>query len=126
MSFGFRNSGSFSNLELFIKRARSNQLFSELNRFGQMGVDALAQATPIDSGETSLCWEYRIVQRKGKTGIEWFNTNENNGANIAILIQYGHGTGTGGYVQGVDYINPAIQPIFDQLAEDVWKKVTRG
>lgn len=125
MGFGFKNSGSFNNLELFFKRVSGNQLFSDLQRFGQMGVNALAKATPIDTGKTTRSWEYRIVQARGKVGVEWFNTHENNGANIAILIQYGHGTGTGGYIQGVDYINPAIKPIFDQISNEIWKKVTR-
>jgi hypothetical protein len=89
-----------------------------------MGVDALAKATPSESGLTAKSWGYRIYRNRNSTGIEWYNSNENNGVNIAILLQYGHGTGTGGYVSGQDYINPAIRPIFDRIAEDVWKKVT--
>lgn len=99
-------------------------IFSELDRYGRMGVDALASATPVASGLTAQSWNYRVVNGKGKKGLVWYNTNTNDGANIAILIQYGHGTGTGGYVAGYDYINPAIRPIFDKLADDIWRKVT--
>jgi len=101
-------------------------MYSDFDRFGQMGVDALAAATPRDSGATANAWRYGIERsRKGMT-IYWDNTNENKGAKIALLIQYGHGTGTGGYISGTDYINPSIKPVFDQIANDVWKKVTHG
>jgi hypothetical protein len=99
--------------------------FDNLEQYGQKGVDALASATPKDSGETAHCWAYKIERKSGKVSIVWSNTNVVNGSNIAVLIQYGHGTGTGGYVQGRDYINPAIRPIFDKIADDVWKKVTQ-
>lgn len=98
-------------------------LFNDLDKYGLMGVDALSNATPRDSGETAQSWKYKIVHKKGRHGIEWYNTHTNQGMQIAILIQYGHGTGTGGYVQGFDYINPAIKPIFDNIAEEIWKKV---
>lgn len=97
-------------------------LFKDLDRFGRMGVDALASATPLDTGETASSWGYKVTNTKSSAGIQWYNTNDK----VAILLQYGHGTGTGGYVQGKDYINPAIQPIFDKIADDVWKKVKNG
>lgn len=100
-------------------------IYSELDRYGKQGVDLLSSATPISTGLTASSWGYRI--KKGKRiGIEWFNTNAVNGVSVAILIQYGHATGTGGYVQGRDFINPAIRPLFDQIADEIWKKVTSG
>jgi hypothetical protein len=88
-----------------------------------MGVNALANSTPVETGLTARSWQYRIVKdRRGPT-IEWYNTNQVNGTPVAILIQYGHGTGTGGYVAGRDYINPAMRPIFDTIADEVWRRV---
>lgn len=117
------NRGSFSNTEAFIKRMLHGDIFAGLDRYGQMGVDALRAATPVDTGLTADSWRYRIVKTKSRYTIEWYNTNVHNGSNVAILIQYGHGTGTGGFVQGRDYINPTTRPIFEQIAEEVWKKV---
>ena len=115
--------GSFAKTNAFLKRLANGDIFGELNRYGQQGVEALARATPVDSGLTAQSWAYRIIQgRRGPT-LEWYNTNTVNGVSVAILLQYGHGTGTGGYVQGRDYINPAIQPVFDRIADDVWRKV---
>ena len=94
------------------------------DRYGKIGVDALASATPIDTGFTATSWEYEIDIQVDKTEIRWYNTNVNKGVNIAVILQYGHGTGTGGYVKGRDYINPAIQPVFDELTEKIWKEVT--
>lgn len=116
--------GSFKKTLDFLNAMQRGDIFSELDRYGRMGVDALASATPVASGLTAQSWNYRVVNGKGKKGLVWYNTNTNDGANIAILIQYGHGTGTGGYVAGYDYINPAIRPIFDKLADDIWRKVT--
>jgi len=87
-------------------------------------VTALAAATPVESGETAKAWSYKIVKQGRSHSIEWHNSHVEGGSPIAILLQYGHGTGTGGYVQGRDFINPAIQPIFDQIAADIWKVVT--
>ncbi len=95
----------------------------DFNRYGKMGVDALARATPVDTSLTRNSWEYRIIKDRKNPGIEWYNTNVVNGIPVAILIQYGHGTGTGGYVVGRDYINPAMLPIFDMIADEIWKKV---
>ena len=103
---------------------KRGEILRELDRYGQMGVDALASATPLDSGETASSWGYEI-QRSGKSfSISWTNTNTNGSVNVAIILQYGHGTGTGGYVPGRDYINPAIRPVFDKIADGVWKVVT--
>ncbi len=90
-----------------------------------MGVDALSSATPVDSSLTAKSWGYRVIKDRSRPGIEWYNTNIPGSTPVAILIQYGHATGTGGYVSGRDYINPAMRPIFDQIAVDVWKEVTR-
>ena len=97
-----------------------------LAKYGQLGVDALASATPKDTGKTANSWSYEITKDQGKYTIYWKNTNINDGIPIAIIIQYGHGTRNGGYVQGRDYINPALQPIFDQIAEDAWNEVRRA
>ena len=98
--------------------------FRGLEAYGIRGVDALSSNTPRDSGLTAESWNYRIVKDPDHPRIEWFNDNVQNGSVIAILIQYGHGTGTGGYVEGRDYINPALRPVFDKIADDVWKEVT--
>ena len=121
--FNLTSTGSFANIERLLKNASSN-IFGDLNRYGEMGVSALARATPTETGKTAKSWTYRIVRTQTYTKIEWFNTNENNGENIAILIQYGHGTGTGGYIQGIDYINPAIRPVFERISDELWRKVT--
>lgn len=120
---GFKTSGSFKNTEDFLKRMNKGDIFSDLSKYGQRGVDALANATPEDTGETADSWRFEVRHKKGEHGIHFFNNHVVDGRPIAILIQYGHGTGTGGYVQGRDYINPAIRPIFDQLLEDIWKQV---
>lgn len=117
--------GSFNNTERYLRRLKQAELFSVLGKYGSLGVTALSNATPIESGETAAAWTYSIVQRPGYYSIRWHNTHINDGVPIAVLLQYGHGTGTGGYVQGRDYINPAIRPIFDQMANDAWKEVTK-
>lgn len=118
-----KSSGSFKNTKAFFARVQNGSIFSELSAYGQQGVDALSNATPRDSGETANSWQYHIFKKNGKYGVAWYNTHVVDGIPIAIILQYGHGTGTGGYVQGYDYINPAIRPIFDKIADDVWKKV---
>ena len=108
-----------------IKMSRGEQ-FRTLERYGQAGVEALRAATPIESGATASMWNYEI-QNDGKTvRITWTNDNINDGVNIAVIIQYGHGTGTGGYVQGRDYINPALHSVFDKIADEVWREITRA
>ena len=116
--------GSFHNVEKFLTKSRDAEIRNALAKYGERGVNALSNATPTRSGRTAGSWYYEIESSKGSHSIIWRNSNVNDGQPIAILLQYGHGTGTGGYVQGRDYINPAIQPIFDQIAEDIWKEVT--
>lgn len=117
--------GSFRNTEDWLNRMSKGSIFASLETYAKKGVLALEQATPLDSGETARSWFYTIEHDRGSYSIIFHNSHIVNGAPIAILIQYGHGTGTGGYVQGRDYINPAIQPLFDQIANDVWKVVTK-
>jgi hypothetical protein len=117
-------SGDFSKTEAWLKRMVSGSIFSQLQRYGQVGVNALSAATPVETGETANAWNYEVVQEKGSYSIIWGNTHTEDGKQIAVLLQYGHGTGTGGYVAGRDYINPALRPVFDQIAEEAWKVVT--
>lgn len=116
--------GSFKNIDTFLGIIRQNSILKVLDKYGKLGVDALSDATPIRSGLTSSSWNYKVEKSGGYYRIIWSNSNVQNGANIAILLQYGHGTGTGGYVHGEDYINPAIRPIFDKISFEVWKVVT--
>lgn len=118
------SSGSFRRTEQFLSRMATADIFSQLSVYGQVGVNALAAATPKDSGETSAMWFYEIVKEGGTYSIVWSNSHMAGDTPVAVLLQYGHGTGTGGYVQGRDYINPAIQPIFDKIAAEAWKVVT--
>lgn len=122
-SIDFQVSGDFKNIERFLKKALGNDLYSKLDSYGRRGVEALRAATPTESGETAAGWGYRVIKSKTNPGIEWYNDHVVDGANIAILIQYGHGTRNGGYVKGRDYINPAIQPIFDEIVDAMWKEV---
>ena len=117
------STGNFNKTEKFLKR--SNNIKLELDAYGRKGVAALAAATPVNSGETANSWYYEITKQKGKYTIAFKNSNINNGVPIAIILQYGHGTNNGGWVEGRDYINPAIQPIFDEMAEAAWKEVKR-
>lgn len=120
----FHHKGNFQKTDNFLKKAKQGDYFRSLEKFAQEGVNALASATPIDSGKTAVSWDYTISRSKGSVSITWTNSNINDGVNIAVIIQYGHGTRNGGYVQGRDYINPAIRPVFDKIAENVWKEVT--
>ena len=120
----FRYKGDLRKTTQFLNKLKRRSYLGSLDRYGAEGVRALASATPTDSGETASAWGYEIVQNKESAAIYWTNSHINNGVNIAVILQYGHGTGTGGYVEGVDYINPAIRPIFDQIAESAWKEVT--
>jgi hypothetical protein len=117
--------GSFKNTEAYLDRLSKGDAFAVLSKYGEQGVVALSNATPTDSGTTANSWYYDIVHRKGYSSIRWHNSNVVDGLPIAVLLQYGHGTGTGGYVQGRDYIMPALRPIFDQIANEVWKEVTK-
>lgn len=120
----FNHKGDFRKTEKFLKKSLGRDYRFVLEKYAQQGVEALSLTTPKDSGETAASWYYDIIQNEGSLSIEWNNSNVNKGVNIAIILQYGHGTRTGGYVQGRDYINPALRPIFDKLAEAAWKEVT--
>lgn len=119
----FRHKGDFWHAEHFFKRASKVSVVEILKRYGQEGVRALASATPVDSGATAAAWDYEIEQNGDSYSIYWTNSNVNDGVPIAVILQYGHGTGTGGYVQGIDYINPAMQPVFERIANDAWEEV---
>ena len=121
----FRQKGDFSNLSRFLEKAKEAVKVGDLDKYGREGVAALASATPIDSGLTANSWSYEIVRENGSVSIVFNNSNIQNGVPIAVILQYGHGTGTGGWVQGRDYINPAIRPIFDKIAENAWREVTK-
>ena len=121
----FRQKGDCAKLTRYFVNLEKAIDLADLNKYGAQGVAALASATPVDSGLTASSWYYEVEKGKGVASITFYNSNVHRGICIAIILQYGHGTGTGGYVQGRDYINPAIQPIFDQLAEDAWKEVTK-
>lgn len=116
--------GDFNRTFKFLKKMQTFEAKQILERYAQMGVSALASATPVDSGQTASCWGYEIEVSGEDATIYWTNTNQNKGVYIAVILQYGHGTGTGGYVQGRDYINPAIRPVFDKIAEEAWREVT--
>lgn len=121
----FRQKGDFSKLTRFLERAKEAVKIGDLDKYGKEGVAALASATPVYSGLTANSWYYKIENNNGSATISFYNSNIQNGVPIAIILQYGHGTGTGGWVQGRDYINPAIQPIFDKIAENAWREVTK-
>lgn len=120
---GITTSGNSKATTDYLRKLRSGNLYAELATYGKKGVDALAAATPVESGLTAQSWAYRIIEKGRHVGIEWYNTNTVSGIPVVILIEYGHATGTGGYVSGRKFINPAIQPIFDELSNAVWKKV---
>lgn len=118
--------GDYKNTFESLKKLGSKSVFDGLDKYGQQGVEALARATPVDTGLTAGSWRYRIVKDGARPGIEWYNTNTKGRASVAILIQYGHGTGSGGYVRGRDYINPAMRPVFDQIVNNFLKEVAGG
>lgn len=118
--------GNFKKTEKFLKKSMGKDYMSILREYGQKGVRALSAATPVESGTTATSWDYDIEQKKSYISIIWKNSHINKGVNIAIILQLGHATGSGGYVRGRDYINPALRPIFDEMAEKCWKEVTSG
>ena len=120
----FKQKGDFSKTDRAFKKMREATKRGILDRYGAAGVSALSAATPIDSSQTANSWTYEIQNSANGARITFSNTHMNKGVNIAIILQYGHGTGTGGYVAGRDYINPAIRPVFDNIADAVWKEVT--
>ena len=121
----FRQKGDFSKTIKFLGNSLDAAKLKNLDRFGQEGVAALESATPVDTGLTARSWRYEIERVNESTTISFHNSNIQNGVPIAIILQYGHGTNNGGWVQGRDYINPAIQPIFDKIANDAWKEVNK-
>ena len=121
----FRHKGDFSKSMSYLNRLKSAIRLSDLDRYGREGVAALASATPTDSGTTANSWYYEIENSDGRLVLRFNNSNIQNGVPIAIILQYGHGTGTGGWVEGRDYINPAIQPVFDRIVENLWREVTK-
>lgn len=122
----FTQKGDFNNLEKLLNKILGKKYLNILAKYGQMGVAALSAATPVDSGQTATSWNYEIIQNGDETKLVFTNSNINKGVNIAVILQYGHGTGTGGYVQGRDYINPAVQPVFDKLTEELWREVAKA
>ena len=122
---GFRVNGDFSKLTRSLEKMKEKVHMSSLDKYGRQGVAALSSATPVDTGLTAKSWYYKITNENESVTISFCNSNIQNGVPIAIILQYGHGTGNGGWVQGRDYINPAIQPLFDKIAEDAWREVTK-
>lgn len=122
----FIQKGDFKKLNNFLERIKDIANKSQLDKYGMQGIEALSNATPKKTGKTSESWYYKINRKNNSLSISFYNSNINDGVPIAIILQYGHGTKNGGWVQGRDYINPAIQPIFDKIAEDAWKEVTRN
>ena len=123
MKITFTSKGNFSKADLYFQKLTKMEYAKKVRRMAEAGVRALRNATPVDSGVTADSWGYEVEVTKGKTTITWTNSNQNGSFPIAIMLQYGHGTGTGGWVQGYDFINPAIQPIFDNISDEVWKEV---
>lgn len=120
-----KNKGSFKNTENFFNRALKRDYIKTLQKYGDLGVDLLRNATPKDSGITAESWSYEIEEGDGSVSVVWQNNNENEGVNIAILIIYGHGLHNGGYVQGNDFVTPAIRPLLGEMADKVWREVTK-
>jgi len=123
MKISFSSKGDFSKTIKFLNKVKNVKINNILSKYGEIGVNALSQATPKDSGVTSRSWNYKIEVNNDNASIVWYNTNVVKGVNIAVILQYGHGTRNGGWVEGRDYINPAMKPIFDKIADQVWKEV---
>ena len=124
MPVKLESSGSFKNMDKFLRTVSKGDIYRSLDKYARQGVTALSSATPLETGETKNSWGYEVKKSRGAYTITWTNGHTEDGVPIAIILQYGHGTGTGGYVQGRDYINPAMKPIFDSIADNVWKAVT--
>ena len=120
----FKATGDYKKTFKFLNRIVNKDFMKSLEQYGQQGVDALSQATPVDTGNTAGSWGYEIEVENGLISIIWTNSNIVKGLPIAILLQYGHGTKNGGYVRGRDYINPAIRPVFDNIAKNAWEEVS--
>lgn len=124
MGIFFTHKGSFKKTEKLLKKSLGKDYRSVLEKYAQQGVKVLSAATPVDTGVTAASWGYDIIQNKSSLSVVWKNSNIQKGINIALILQYGHGTRNGGYVVGRDYINPALKPIFDTMADAAWKEVT--
>lgn len=124
MDISVSTSGSTSKTEKFLKKLLRGSFYGKLSEYGEKGVRALSEATPVESGETAAAWDYKIIKEHHSYRLVWTNSHVVDGQIIAILLQYGHGTKNGGYVQGRDYINPALRPLFDEIATEAWKEVT--
>lgn len=118
-----KSNGKFTKTEQYLKRMKGKDFSHILNKYGEQGVMALTESTPIDSGETARSWGYKIEHGKDYVAIAWTNSHFNKGVQIAVILQYGHGTGTGGYYKGRDYINPTMRPVFDRIADEAWKEL---
>lgn len=124
MEVTFQHRGSFNHIEKFLKFVTNDAFLKrKLDKYGRLGVEALAAATPKDTGTTAASWSYKVVDIGDGVAVEWYNSNLSDGLNVAVLIQHGHGTRGSTYVKGIDYINPALRPIFDKIAEEAWKEV---
>ena len=121
----FRQKGDFKSITSFLEKSKNTINVGLLDKYGKEGVSALSSATPVDTGLTAKSWYYKVSNNNGKASISFYNSNIQNGVPIAIILQYGHATRNGGWVQGRDYINPAIQPVFDKLVESAWREVTK-
>lgn len=119
----FLHKGDFKKTEKLLKKTFGKDFRKILDDYGQRGVKLLSEATPVETGETAVSWDYEIIQNGSSISVQWHNYNINRGVNIAIILQYGHATRSGGWVEGRDYINPALRPIFDEMAEKAWKEV---
>lgn len=126
MIISFKEKGDFSKLTSFLERSKEVIKLGDLDKYGQEGVKALSTVTPVDTGVTANSWSYKITRKNGSISISFYNSNIQNGVPIAVILQYGHGTRNGGWVEGRDYINPAIQPIFDKIVNKAWKEVTKS
>lgn len=120
-----KQKGDFNNFYSWCEKAKEIINLGKLNEYGRRGVEALASATPKDSGNTASSWEYEITRTQNSVSLSFYNTNENNGVPIAIILQYGHATKNGSWVEGIDYINPAIQPVLNEIAEELWREVSK-
>lgn len=120
-----KQKGDFKKADAYFKALNKSPWFNVLDKYGKIGVDALAKATPVDTGKTASSWEYKIEKKKDQITISWNNTNVVDDVPIAVILQYGHGTGNGGYVHGKDYIRPALKEVFEKLANEAWEEVSK-
>lgn len=125
MAIVFKHRGDLKKTKAFLREMKKEPYLTPLDIYGRRGVDALRAATPKDTGKTAESWEYRIERTRNGASVIWTNTNRNDGVCIALILQYGHGTRNGGYVQGLDYINPAMRGVFEELADAAWQEVTK-